>query len=228
MRLWPTMVSGMPNPAVDAAGPIVEKFSATGGRMLGYVGGGLLVVVAVGAVINDPVANRQLVLGCAGFALLSWVSLVRPVVAAHAHGLVLRNMVRDTCVPWSLIERCKVKQTLLVATAEGQFQGLGVSRSARSIVRGDKAAAGATPLRGSSFLGIGGMGGGGLAASTPSRRANQEASGGSYTDYIASRILDLAQRAKKDGELAAPVVAWDLLALGALVAAAVCFALIFV
>lgn len=218
----------MPNPAVDAAGPLVEKFAATGGRMLGYVGVGLLMAVAVGAAITDPVANRQLVLGCAGFALLSWVSLVRPVVAAHAQGLVLRNMVRDTCVPWSLIERCQVKQTLLVATADGQFQGLGVSRSARSVVRGEKAAAGATPMRSSSFLGIGAVGSGGFDTSTPSRRANQEAAGGSYTDYIASRILDLARRAKKDGEVAAPVVAWDRLALGALVVAAVCFAVIFV
>ncbi|MBA2773770.1 MAG: hypothetical protein H0U36_06955, partial [Nocardioidaceae bacterium] len=51
----------MPNPAVDAGGPLVEKFAATGGRMLGYVGGGLLGVVAVGAAVSDPVANRQLV-----------------------------------------------------------------------------------------------------------------------------------------------------------------------
>lgn len=218
----------MPNAAVDAAGPLVEKFAATGGRMLGYVGGGLLVIVAAGAAIDDLVANRQLVLGCAGFALLSWVSLVRPAVAAHARGLVLRNMLRDTCVPWSLIERCQVKQTLLVATGDQQFQGLGVSRSARSIVRGDKASAGASQMRSSSFLGIGGAGRSGFEASTPSRRANQEATGGSYTDYIASRILDLARRAKQDDEAAAPVVAWDRLAVAALVLGVMCLALIFI
>ncbi|MBA2699633.1 MAG: PH domain-containing protein [Nocardioidaceae bacterium] len=217
----------MPNAALDNAGPLVEKFAATGGRMLGYAAGGSLLVVALGAAISDPVVNRQLALGCVGVALLSWVALVRPMVAVHARGLVLRNMVRDICVPWSLIERCKVNQTLQVVTPDRQFHGLGVSRSARSIIRADKTTS-KMQMRTPSFLGIGGAGGG-AQDSTLSRRANQEASGGSYTDYVASRVLDMARRGKKNDEAGAvAVVAWDWLALGALALAVACLALMLV
>lgn len=213
----------MPNQAVDEAGAVVEKFAPSGGRVLGYVSVGLLLVVAIGAAANGPIANQELILGCVAGGLLGWAALIRPVAIAHSQGLVLRNMARDTFIPWSKIERCVVQQTLQVATPEGIFHGLGVSRSARSVMKSNKTTA-SFPMGGTGLLGIGG----GIArgSTDPSRRANEEASGGSYTDYISQRILDLASRHKKvDGDT---VVAWDPIPLGALLVAAVCIALIFV
>ncbi len=40
---------------------------------------------------------------CIAFAALAWVSLIRPRVTAHQNGLLLRNMVRDTFLPWATI-----------------------------------------------------------------------------------------------------------------------------
>ncbi|MBA2697931.1 MAG: hypothetical protein H0U61_04060 [Nocardioidaceae bacterium] len=103
-----------------------------------------------------------------------------------------------------------------------------MSRSARSIIRADKTTS-KMQMRTPSFLGIGGAGGAAPDSSTLSRRANQEASGGSYTDYVASRVLDMASRGKKNDEAGAvAVVAWDWLALGALALAVVCLALMLV
>jgi len=218
-------VAGMPNHAVDGAGAVVEKFAPSGGRNLGYVSVGLLLVVAVGSAANGVVANQEVILACVAAGLIGWVALIRPVAVAHSQGLLLRNMARDTFIPWSKVERCAVHQTLQVATPEGMFHGLGVSRSARSLMKSDKTIS-SVQMRGTGFLGFGGGGGVGVGSSTnPSRRANEEASGGNYTDYISSRILDLARRGK-DVE-AETVVAWDPLPVTAVVIAAVCVALVF-
>ena len=219
-----TIVAGVPNRAVAQAGPVVETFAATGGRVLGYVAGGLLLALVAGGVVADPGANRGLILICTAGVLLTWVALVRPQVAAHAHGLLLRNMVRDTYIPWSAIERCKVNQTLQVVTQRRQFHGLGVSRSARSMVRGDQ------PARGAQLLGSGGAGflgsGGAAHDKAPNRRANEEASGGIYTDYVAARILDLARRDTQQEERVDAVVAWDPVPLAACGVAIVCIGLL--
>ncbi len=221
------MVGRMPNLAVRGAGPVLEKFAATGGRTLGYVAAALLVVFAMGFLIADPQRNRQLILGCVALVLLAWVTLIRPQVAAHANGLVLRNMARDVFIPWGQVRRCKVNQTLQVATDDGHFHGLGVTRSARSVARGERTA-GRMQSRGGMF-GMGNLGGGGDSASTyaVNRRANQEVAGGSYTDYIAARVLDLARRGETVADSRTRVV-WDRLAVAALVGAALCLALIFV
>ncbi len=198
----------------------MEKFASSGGRLLGYASVGLLIVVAVGSALSDPVANQEVTLASVAVALLAWLALIRPYAAAHSRGLLLRNMLRDTLVPWSKIERCAVLQTLQVATPDGTFHGLGVSRSARSLIKSEKSV-NAMQMRGG-FLGMGSIAGGGSWAD-PSRRANEEAPGGSYTDYIPSRILDLAHRGRDvEGET---VVAWDPLPVTALVVAAACLVL---
>ncbi len=222
-RETPTIVAGMPNHAVDEAGVVVEKFAPSGGRNLGYVAVGLLLIVAAGSAVSDVIANQELILASVAAALVGWVALIRPVAVAHSQGLLLRNMTRDTFIPWSKVERCAVHQTLQVATPEGMFHGLGVSRSARSLMKSDKTVS-SMQMRGTGLLGFGGGGTMG-SSTTPSRRANQEASGGSYTDYIAQRILDLAHRGKDvEAEI---VVAWDPFPVTALAMAVVCLALIF-
>lgn len=219
----PTIVAGMPNQATAASGEVVEKFASSGGRLLGFVSVSLLLVVAVGSAVSDPVGNQDVVLASLAAALLGWVTLIRPVAVAHSKGLLLRNMTRDTLIPWSRIERCVVHQTLQVVTPEGRFHGLGISRSTRSMMKGDKVTS-SMQMRGAGLLGMGGAAGIGGSAN-PSRRANEEASGGNYTDYISGRILNLARSGTHvDGET---VVAWDPVAVAAVVAAAACLGLIF-
>ena len=75
-------MAGMPNHAVDEAGAVVEKFAPSGGRNLGYVSVGLLLVVAVGSAANGVVANHEVILACVAAGLIGWVALIRPVAVA--------------------------------------------------------------------------------------------------------------------------------------------------
>lgn len=203
----------MSNAATRAAGREVERFAAPAGRWLGYAVIALGAALVVVAVVGDTVIERNMgVVGVAG-ALLSWVVLVRPVASIHEHGVLLRNMARDIFVPASQIERCRVFQTLQVVTAERHFHGLGVTRSARSMVREERG-----PRLGAGFLGVGGTGVVPALREPVHRLANEEQTGSTYHTYVESRILQLAGSAQPDDRQ--PVSAWDALPLGALASAA--------
>jgi len=211
----------MDSAAVQAAGPVVEKFAATGGRLLGVAFGGLLVVVGLYGIVTDPAGTREIALASFALAALAAVTLVRPVVTAHGDGLLLRNMLRDTFLPWSIVERCKVSQTLQVATTEGQFHGLGVTRSARSMMRSSRPEGTGSRL---GFLGMGMRSYGDQDLANPSRRANEEVVGGSYTEYVESRIAQLAAQHRPQHGDAPPrvVTAWAPVPVAGLVLAAAC------
>lgn len=213
-------MGGMSNAAVEAAGAEVERFASSSSRWLGFTGIGVSAVLAVGALASDPAGNRQLILAAFAVAALSWVCLVRPVAAAHQHGLLMRNMVRDVTVPWSQVRRCAVNQTLQVVTDDDVYHGLGVTRSARTIMR---------EQYGRQSM-VAGFGSRLISTATETRddslrvhQANQEQSGRTYTAYVESRIRDLASEAGSDERT--PVVALAVMPVALLVAAAVCLAL---
>jgi hypothetical protein len=214
------------NPAVDAAGAEVERFTGPGGRLFGWVGVVLAAVLVVYVVVHDPTGDAKGL--CVAFCLaaLSWVVLIRPMVSTHANGVVLRNMLRDTFVPWSKIERCRVVQTLQIATDEAHFHGLGVGRSSRTMVRREYGMTSLMMQRGA--LLPGGTGGK-LLDKPPPKKADHPAAehmreGMAYQDYVETRISDRARQAKPDG--LQPIVSWDLWPIAAVVVAFVSFALL--
>lgn len=212
----------MSNAATRAAGAEVERFAAPAGRWLGFVVIGLAAVLTAVSLLADSVIERNMGLAGVAAALISWVVLVRPVASIRDDGILLRNMTRDVYIPAAKIVRCRVFQTLQVVTEDRRFHGLGVSRSARSMVREQHG-----PRFGGGLMGISGggaMGGGGDTAQ--SRMANQEQTGSSYHGYVESRILQMAADAKPDSREA--ITAWDPVALGALGLAASAIALAFV
>jgi hypothetical protein len=212
------------NAVVDAAGAEEERFSGTSSRVFGWVGVAAGAAICLLAVAGDPVRERKTVYVAVVVAVVSWVVLVRPSVSSNANGVVLRNMLRDTFVPWSKIERCRVVQTLQIATEDQQrFHGLGLSRSARSMV---KKSYGRTSLMvpGVMF----GRAGRGLETATPkapdrpmSQRVQDVVV---YQDYVEDRISARA-RQSPDDELE-PVVAWSLLPVAALAVAIVLLVLL--
>jgi hypothetical protein len=153
------------------------------------------------------------------------VVLIRPSVSSNANGVVLRNMLRDTFIPWSKIERCRVVQTLQIATEDQQhFHGVGVSRSARSMVK---------KSYGRTSLILPGMMSGRVgkvpdtAPKAPDRPMSQRAQEGVvYQDYVEDKISARARQSAAD-ELE-PVVAWSLLPLAALAVAVVSLVLLIV
>jgi hypothetical protein len=208
--------------AAQAAGPLMEKFATTAGRWLGWFG----VAVGVGMVVIEPVTSAQVnvtvvLLGVA-LVCLCWVSLIRPRASAHERALLMQNMLRDIAVPWRKIERCQVGQTLVVYTTEAErFHGLGVTRSARSLMREQY---GTTSI----LLNFGGRVSGRRQQERqgPSVAAG-EWQGGTYTSYVESRIAGLASTGERGGEGdpdADPVVAWAPVPVTLLVLGAVCVA----
>ncbi len=200
--------------AREAAGAEVERFASPPGRLLG------LFIMVAGAVIGVLVVAQQPAEGrgfgflCTAVVLVAWVVMVRPAVAVHEHGVLLTNMLRDTFVPSSKIERCRSTQTLRIA-ADGQtYQGLGITRSARSMMKENRTA------RASLF---GGQAGADYL--TAHRFANEEQTGGPYAEYVESRIEQLASDAKPDAR--GPVVSWAWPSAAALALALACLGLLF-
>jgi hypothetical protein len=198
------MLSALQSQAVEAAGPEEEKFASSAGRWLGWTG------VAIGAAMvfldwltGESSVTVQLV-GVA-VACFCWVTLVRPRASAHKNGLLLENMLRDVAIPWSLIEGCRVGQTLVVTTKEAEhFHGLGVTRSARAQMREQY---GTTSI----IFGGRSVTGKQVQKETGPSMAAGEWEGGTYTGYIESRIAGLASRGERGGDPEAghvPVVAW--------------------
>jgi hypothetical protein len=215
------MVSPIRNAAVDAAGPQVETFASSSGRAIGWIGVVLGVVVAASAALTETADNRALIFGGIALACVTWVTMIRPQASVHKGALLLRNIVRDTAIPWARIHRCVAAQTLQVRTDEKVFHGLGVTRSARTIMKEDH---GATPLT----TGIASK----LFRSTPAEPsgpslAKQEQIGGTYTGYVESRINGLVASADKM-DSSQPVTALAVVPLVLLAVAAICVVLAFV
>jgi hypothetical protein len=199
------MLSVLESEAVEAAGPEEEKFATSSGRWLGWVG----VVIGAAMILFDWMTGdsdglRIPLIGI-GIACFCWVVMVRPQASAHKHALLLKNMVRDIAVPWPLIERCRVGQTLVVTTTEAEsFHGLGVTRSARTQM---KETYGTTSI----FLGGRSVTGRRVSQEEGPSLARGEFAGGTYTGYIESRIAGLASRGERGADPEhgrAPVVSW--------------------
>ncbi len=211
----------MSNAAVEAAGPEEEVFAPSSGRWLGWA----VVVVAaalVAAGAGDPARERKTIYLGVLVAAVTWVVLIRPSVSAHSNGVLLRNMSRDTFVPWSKIDRCRVLQTLQVVTEEARFHGLGVSRSARSMTKQNYGtssimARGLSRGLGGSALDVAGR----TSQPDPSQRVK---AGIAYQDYVEMRIGDRARDVKPDG--LEPLVSWAWPSVVALATAAVMLVLL--
>jgi hypothetical protein len=211
------MLSVLESEAVRAAGPEEETFAGSSGRWLGWTGMAIGVAIVVLDWTTGESAGPRIPLF--GFALagLSWVTLVRARASAHKYGLLLQNMLRDIAIPWPLIERCRVGQTLVVTTKEAEsFHGLGVSRSARAQMREEYGT--------TSILFGGRSAGNKVKQEAGPSFADGEFHGGSYTGYVESRIAGLASQGERGREPIAgrqPVVSWALVPIAVLVVSVV-------
>ena len=218
------MFHGLQSAAATKAGPLLEKFATSSGRVLGWFGVALGVVMVVAEPFTADQVNAVVILVGIAVACLSWVTLVRPRASAHERGLLMQNMLRDVTIPWSRIERCRVGQTLVVSTNEAEtFHGLGVTKSARSQMREQYGTS-------SILFNFGSRRGHKLNAEGGPSMARGEFVGGTYTSYVESRIAGLASAGERGSDHdpnAKPVVSWAPLPLLLLGAALVCAVLVF-
>ena len=169
-----------------SAGP-VERFHPTVGRVLGVVGA---VALSLGALLTafagSTWAAAAAVAGMAWGALVVYVALIRPTVHAYDDHLLLRNMLRDTEVPWHLVDDVAVRQTTQVYVDDEVHHGIGVGRSARQMVRSVHRE---RFDRSGGFLGLGGV----RDLSDRPTLEHAASTAMSYPDYVEIRLLELAK-----------------------------------
>jgi hypothetical protein len=211
------------NAAVEAAGPRTESFAAPAGRYLGFIVVGAAVVLILLGLKSQGTGAFGLVGFSVAFALVAWVVLIRPRVTAHRNGLLMRNMLRDTFVPWATIKSCRVGQTLQIGTRDRVYHGLGLTKSARQATReqrqkrGDRREIvgpnfGMTSHAGARTIGSPSAKDGKLEVNL----SKQEQIGGSYFSHAEQRIEWLAQQGKVRSAGSTPAMVWDPLPIGAL------------
>lgn len=239
MSLRPASARGyggrVSNTSLSVAGPVTETFTVPMGRYLGYVVVGVAGILLILALATHDSSSYGLGAFSIAFALLAWVVLIRPQVSAHANGLVMRNMVRDTFVPWASIRTCRVAATLQVGTGDKVYYGLGISKSARAANKERRAlkkvAAGPTtigfsPLK---FMSTTTLDSNGPkdAVPRPNFLAQEYAINNNFL-FAEQRIETLAKKGAAATADQRPKVVWDVLSSGALVLAVVLAVSVFV
>jgi len=116
--------------------PEVERFHATSGTWLGWAG----VVCLLGCAVlvlwsSTSLGSVAATIGLCWGALVVWLALLRPTLRAHPDHLLLRNILRDTEVPWHLVDDVAVRHTLRVYVDEEVHHAVAVSRSTRQMLR---------------------------------------------------------------------------------------------
>jgi PH (Pleckstrin Homology) domain-containing protein len=212
------------NTAIEAAGPQTETFATPAGRILGYVVVGVAIIMVLLALRAQGTGAIGPIGLCVALAALSWVTLIRPRVTAHTNGLLLRNMLRDTFVPWASIKSCRVAQTLQIGTRDRVYHGLGVTKSARQATREQRRRFNPKSRR----MTFGPNFGMGSLASAPevamdeghdAHRVKQEQEGANYFTHTEQRIETLAQKNATATADFQPKIVWDPLAIGGVVLA---------
>lgn len=170
---------------------VVESFAPIGGRILGVITLVIALIVIVDIVLqwrtSDGLTAGGVVLA---LSALVWISMIRPAVVAYEEVLVVRNLIRDVLIPWSLVKSTEIRPILIIHTEDG-----GTYRSvAVAVTRADRRAMwrskeDAAKLRN--------MGGG--VAPTPSSRAAEHTARLSPAMHASHRIEVMS---KKYGESA--------------------------
>lgn len=210
----------MTNTALEAAGPQTEKFATPAGRYLGYVVVGAAFALALFGLISDGIDSFGLVGFCIAFSALAWVALIRPRVTAHANGLVLRNMLRDTFLPWASIRSCRAAQTLQIGTRDRVYHGLGISQSARVAAKQRRHRRIQPPLGPHTGMSAPQFAPASMTAEAPEiSAAKQEWVVQDGFAQVEQRIESLAQQGAKATAGTEPKIVWDPVAIGGLLLA---------
>ncbi len=204
----------------------LQRFRPTNGRFMGALGLVLCAfVAAVFVLYESPHVAVPGVLGCACGAVLVWLAMLRPSVAASPTELRLRTLFENVSIPIASIDTVVVRRYLLVRAGGQKYICPAISRPLRKTVR--------TEMRwgGQQFMAPG-LSEESLSGGTLQTQVDRNEL--SYPDFVEQRIGQLAandrarrgieERSEEEYELGSEVVrrvAW--LEIGALGVFAVAF-----
>src|SRR5665811_1307179 len=166
----------------------VERFKPTNGGVIG-VAGLLFVGVAVGYVLFSvhTVTGLRVGLGAAFFGLVVWVTQLRPRATAYPYALRMKNSLRDTRIPLTLIDEVAVGRTLNVWVGDKRFVCIGIGKARKTIFKSSKR--GAATLLGFERL---------HEYAEEADRPHPEQNATLYETFVVRRIEELVDAAKRE------------------------------
>ncbi len=169
---------------------VLERFKPTTGMFVGWAGVALA-VFAVGYVVLTvhTLVGLRIALAAAFAGVLVWVSQLRPRVTAYTGRLKLQGSVRDTLLPYVLIDEVTMGQTLNVWVGERRYVCIGIGRSLVSDMRQRGKAARQGSLAGKSRS---------REFSDKAEMAAPDQTARSYHTFVVTRIEELVDQAKRD------------------------------
>jgi hypothetical protein len=167
----------------------VERFKPTNGMLVGYAG----LAIALFAVLYVLLAVHNVVglrvaLGAMFGAAVIWVTQLRPRVTAYLERLVLKGSLRDTSIPYVVIDEVALGQTLNIWVGERRYVCIGIGLSIGTDLRQR-----AKKQRQSSSLGAGRL----REFSEKAELAAPDQSAMSYHTFVVTRIEELVEQAHK-------------------------------
>jgi hypothetical protein len=116
----------------------MQRFRPTNGRAMGVLGLVLCVLVAgVLAIYDSPHVAIAGGLGCAFAAVLVWLAMLRPSVAASDTELRLRTLFQTVTIPIASVESVVVRRYLLVRSGGQKYICPAISRPLRKTLRSE-------------------------------------------------------------------------------------------
>jgi hypothetical protein len=209
----------------------IQRFRPTNGRLMGALGL-LLSAFVAGVLIVTESASVAVpgVVGCLFAAVLVWMAMLRPSVAATESELHLRNLFGSVQIPLASVDTVVVRRYLLVRSGGEKYICPAISRPLRRTIRNEMKWGGGAQLMGP------GVSEERLGALQTDVKDQPDMA---YPDYVEQRILALAaddrarrgieERSEEEYELGSEVVrriAWP--ELGALAVLAVAFVITWV
>ncbi|MFL6023452.1 MAG: hypothetical protein ACJ72O_08960 [Marmoricola sp.] len=174
-----------------------QKYGPTTGAFTGWVG----VVICLGgasSVISDPTTGRVRFALALGFAaVVVWSYVLRPrVIIREPATLLLRNAFSTWVLPLTGVTRVRVKAIMRVEVDGRGYDGIGVGRRVRNMVRGE------VIKRGDGFADAG------RALGDPPRRPSKHPEVNTpeaIADLVTEQVLAAADRAREAGREVGPV-----------------------
>lgn len=181
-------------PAIEADGPRpVERFKPTSGMFVGWAGVAIAAVIVVSVLLTErSVLGVKFALGAAFFGVLSWATQLRPQATVYPRHVVLRNTVRDAHVPLVQVDEVSMRQFLAVHVGEERYVCIGIGSSRRQEMRSRRRRDVGSGMSRLSELTV------------KAERASYDARAVSYPDFVAGRLEELVDQAKREPTRPAP------------------------
>lgn len=173
--------------------PPVERFKPTSGMFVGWAGVAVAAVMVVSVLLTErSMLGLKLALGAVFFGVLIWATQLRPRATVYPRHVVLRNTVRDAHVPLVDIDEVSMRQFLAVHVGEKRFVCIGIGSSRRQEMRARRRRDVGSGMSRLSELTV------------KAERASYDARAVSYPDFVAGRIEELVDQAKREPTDPAP------------------------